>query len=113
MKVCEHCGHELQKVALQREEIQQTQIEYIKGVSSELTKQQLEVGNALEVRQDKLDTASAEMLEIIKRIEAKIGSNLTTLQDIKKLEARVKARAAVKARLEDAFENQDKKSEDM
>ena len=78
-EVCEHCGQELRKAASDRKTISE----------------------ALIVRQDKLDAASAEMLAIIKRIETKLGADAETLQDIQELEQRIRERVRKQAEFEE------------
>jgi hypothetical protein len=80
-QICEHCGQELIKASLERQDIRDTQLENID-----------KVGEALSERQDKLDDASAEMLAIIQRIEAKVGADVSTLQEVKDLELKIRAR---------------------
>jgi hypothetical protein len=81
-EVCEHCGQELQKASTERRIIQQTQLDNMDKVS-----------DALQLRQNKLDDASADMLAIIQRIEAKVGADEQTRTDIEELRLRVRAKA--------------------
>lgn len=97
IKVCEHCGQELQKASEERHEIQQTQLNNIDKVGEALSARQTKMDDALIARQDKIDAASQEMLDIIQRIEAKVGADEQTAKDVKELELRIRARIASKA----------------
>lgn len=79
LEICEHCGQELKKASEERREIKDLQINNIDKVSK-----------ALSARQEKLDAASVEMLEIIQRIERKVGADKETLQAVKELELKLR-----------------------
>ncbi len=94
IEICKYCGQELDKDSNERKEIQETQLKNI-----------IDVSDALTERQNKLDAASHEMLDIIQRIEVKVGADMQTLQEVKELEARIRAKILVEDKRQDLFKN--------
>jgi hypothetical protein len=86
VEVCDHCGQELQKASAERKEIKDLQLDNIDRV-----------GKALSERQEKLDKASLEMLDIIQRIEKKVGADSETLQAVKELELKLRNKVLAEA----------------
>lgn len=106
MEICTHCGQELQKASQERKEIGDIQKTNIAAVKEALTERQDKLDANLTERQNKLDAASEEALNIIKRIEAKVGADAQTMADIRELEAKVRAKAKVLQDREDLAEEQ-------
>lgn len=99
--ICEHCGQELKKASDERQEIKAIQAQNISDVSTALIEEQNKVADTLSIRQDKLDLASQEMLDIVQRIEKKVGADAQALEDVKALEVKIRAKIAAQAKAQD------------